>query len=76
MIPTAQQSADDPLAARARIPSTAWREARAALEFGPVLIQNQFNFIFIHKAPNNQLLRDGHDIGDKIVERKAGWEVI
>lgn len=39
VIPTAQQSADDPMAARARIPSTAWREARAALTFGPVLIQ-------------------------------------
>ncbi len=39
VIPTAQQTADDPLAARARIPSTAWKEARAALENGPVLIQ-------------------------------------
>lgn len=39
VIPTAQQSADDPLAARARIPSAAWREARAALEHGPVLVQ-------------------------------------
>jgi primosomal protein N' (replication factor Y) len=39
VIPTAQQSADDPLAARARIPSSAWREARAGLERGPVLIQ-------------------------------------
>lgn len=39
VIPTAQQSADDPLAARARIPSSAWREARSALANGPVLIQ-------------------------------------
>ncbi len=39
VIPTAQQTADDPLAARARIPSSAWREARAGLERGPVLIQ-------------------------------------
>lgn len=39
IIPTAQQSANDPLAARARIPSSAWREARSALEHGPVLIQ-------------------------------------
>lgn len=39
VVPTAQQSADDPLAARARIPSSAWREARAALAMGPVLIQ-------------------------------------
>lgn len=39
VIPTAQQSADDPLAARARIPSTAWREARHGLQEGPVLIQ-------------------------------------
>lgn len=39
VIPTAQQTADDPLAARARIPSSAWREARTALANGPVLIQ-------------------------------------
>lgn len=39
VIPTAQQTADDPLAAQARIPSSAWREARAALANGPVLIQ-------------------------------------
>src|SRR6185312_15591314 len=39
VIPTAQQAAQDPLAARARIPSTAWKEARAALEHGPVLVQ-------------------------------------
>ena len=39
VVPTAQQSSDDRLAAQARIPSTAWREARAALEFGPVLVQ-------------------------------------
>jgi len=39
IVPTAQQSSEDRLAAQARIPSTAWREARAALEFGPVLVQ-------------------------------------
>ncbi len=39
VIPTAQQTADDPLAARARIPSSAWREARSALASGPVLVQ-------------------------------------
>ena len=39
VIPTAQQPAEDRLAAQARIPSAAWREARAALEHGPVLVQ-------------------------------------
>lgn len=39
IIPTAQQQSQDRLAAQARIPSAAWREARAALEFGPVLVQ-------------------------------------
>ncbi|WP_349898031.1 primosomal protein N' family DNA-binding protein [Parafrigoribacterium soli] len=39
VIPTSQQAAQDPLAARARIPTTAWKEARAALEHGPVLVQ-------------------------------------
>ncbi len=39
VIPTAQQQSTDRLAAQARIPSTAWREARAALEHGPVLVQ-------------------------------------
>lgn len=39
VIPTAQQAAEDRLAAQARIPSSAWREARSALERGPVLIQ-------------------------------------
>lgn len=39
VIPTAQQSSNDRLAAQARIPSAAWREARAALEGGPVLVQ-------------------------------------
>jgi primosomal protein N' (replication factor Y) len=39
VVPTAQQSSEDRLAAQARIPSTAWREARAALEHGPVLVQ-------------------------------------
>jgi len=39
VIPTAQQAANDRLAAQARIPSTAWREARGALETGPVLVQ-------------------------------------
>lgn len=39
VIPTAQQASNDRLAAQARIPSAAWREARAALESGPVLVQ-------------------------------------
>ncbi|WP_213814711.1 primosomal protein N' [Glaciihabitans sp. dw_435] len=39
VIPTAQQQSTDRLAAQARIPSSAWREARAALEHGPVLVQ-------------------------------------
>jgi primosomal protein N' (replication factor Y) len=39
VVPTAQQSAEDPLAASARIPSSAWREARAGLDHGPVLVQ-------------------------------------
>ena len=39
VIPTAQQASTDRLAAQARIPSSAWREAKAALEFGPVLVQ-------------------------------------
>ncbi|MHB1171517.1 MAG: primosomal protein N' family DNA-binding protein [Lacisediminihabitans sp.] len=39
VIPTAQQPATDRLAAQARIPSAAWRAARAALEHGPVLVQ-------------------------------------
>ena len=39
VIPTAQQQSTDRLAAQARIPSSAWREAKAALEHGPVLIQ-------------------------------------
>ena len=39
VIPTAQQPSQDRLAAQARIPSSAWREARAALEDGPVLVQ-------------------------------------
>ena len=39
IVPTSQQSSEDRLAAQARIPSTAWREARAALEHGPVLVQ-------------------------------------
>ncbi len=39
VIPTAQQSADDRLAAQARIPSSAWKIARTALESGPVLVQ-------------------------------------
>ncbi len=38
VIPTAGQSTDA-AAQRARIPSTAWREAKAALEHGPVLVQ-------------------------------------
>jgi len=39
IIPTADGPADDALAAQARIPSVAWREARAGLERGPVLVQ-------------------------------------
>jgi primosomal protein N' (replication factor Y) len=39
VIPTAQQTSEDRLAAQARIPSIAWREAKAALEHGPVLVQ-------------------------------------
>lgn len=39
VIPTSQQAARDGFAAQARIPSTAWNEARAAVEHGPVLIQ-------------------------------------
>jgi primosomal protein N' (replication factor Y) len=39
VIPTAGQATTDRLAAQARIPSSAWREAKAALESGPVLVQ-------------------------------------
>ncbi|MEP6479056.1 MAG: primosomal protein N' [Rhodoglobus sp.] len=39
VIPTAQQAVNDRQAAQARIPSTAWREAKAALAHGPVLVQ-------------------------------------
>ena len=39
VLPTAQQQSQDRLAAQARIPSSAWREARGALEHGPVLVQ-------------------------------------
>ena len=39
VIPTAQQQSQDRLAAQARIPSSAWREVRAGLEHGPVLVQ-------------------------------------
>jgi primosomal protein N' (replication factor Y) len=39
VIPTADGPGDDALAAQARIPSVAWREARAGLETGPVLVQ-------------------------------------
>lgn len=39
VIPTADGPGDDALAAQARIPSVAWREARAGLEKGPVLVQ-------------------------------------
>ncbi|WP_423924140.1 primosomal protein N' [Frigoribacterium sp. 2-23] len=39
VIPTSQQTAADGFAAQARIPSTAYTEARAAVEHGPVLIQ-------------------------------------
>jgi len=39
VVPTAQQAARDGFAARARIPSSAWQIASAALKTGPVLIQ-------------------------------------
>lgn len=39
VVPTANMAADDPIAARARIPSFAWRTARDALHDGPVLVQ-------------------------------------
>ena len=39
VIPTADAPGDDPAANRARIPSVAYREARAALARGPVLVQ-------------------------------------
>jgi primosomal protein N' (replication factor Y) len=39
VVPTAQQAGGDRLAAQARIPSSAWRIAREALEHGPVLVQ-------------------------------------
>jgi primosomal protein N' (replication factor Y) len=39
VLPTAQQAANDRFAVQARIPETAWREAKSALEHGPVLIQ-------------------------------------
>lgn len=37
--PTAQQTASDGAATRARIPSTAWRAVSEALQHGPVLVQ-------------------------------------
>ncbi|MFC5501671.1 primosomal protein N' [Lysinimonas soli] len=39
VIPTANIPAQDRLAAQARIPSIAWREARAGSQTGPVLVQ-------------------------------------
>tara|TARA_R110000868_G_scaffold411390_1_gene703541 strand:- start:118949 stop:120901 length:1953 start_codon:yes stop_codon:yes gene_type:complete len=39
VVPTANMAANDGLAAQARIPSFAWKQARAALEEGPVLVQ-------------------------------------
>ena len=39
VIPTAQQGSEDRFAAQARIPTSAWREAKAGLENGPVLVQ-------------------------------------
>lgn len=39
VIPTADGPGDEPLAVQARIPSAAWREARAGLTKGPVLVQ-------------------------------------
>lgn len=39
VVPTAGQAPQDRFAAIARIPSNAWREAKTALEAGPVLVQ-------------------------------------
>ncbi len=39
IVVTAQQGAEERLAAMARIPSSAWREARNGLDAGPVLVQ-------------------------------------
>ncbi len=39
IVPTANQAANDVAARAARIPSTAWQTAQAALETGPVLVQ-------------------------------------
>ncbi len=39
VVPTMQQEGGDRLAAQARIPSSAWNTARAALTSGPVLVQ-------------------------------------
>lgn len=39
VIPTSFQSTEDRVAAQARIPSAAWRKAKAALAHGPVLVQ-------------------------------------
>jgi primosomal protein N' (replication factor Y) len=39
VVPTVRQAATDGFAAQARIPSSAYAEARAAVEHGPVLIQ-------------------------------------
>jgi primosomal protein N' (replication factor Y) len=39
IVPTVQQQSQDRLAAQARIPSSAWQVARAALDHGPVLVQ-------------------------------------
>ncbi len=39
VVPTQQQAGGDRLAAQARIPSSAWQVARAALANGPVLVQ-------------------------------------
>ncbi|TDX79303.1 replication restart DNA helicase PriA [Rathayibacter sp. PhB151] len=39
VVPTAQQTAADEHDQAARIPSTAWRQARIALDSGPVLVQ-------------------------------------
>lgn len=39
IVATANTTADDPLAAQARIPSLAWSTAREAMKSGPVLVQ-------------------------------------
>ena len=67
--PTAQQLGADGPAAQARIPSTAWKAVREALESGPVLVQ---------VAPGAQVLESGSGvpIGDERIgfnHFDGGW---